>query len=101
MIVEQALLPVRPGSEAAFEEALAEALDLIAGVPGFRRLQVSRGVESPSSYLLLVEWDRLEDHTEGFRGSAGYKEWRGLLHRFYDPFPAVEHFQTVSTVSGR
>jgi heme-degrading monooxygenase HmoA len=45
--------------------------------------------------VLLVRWETLEDHTEGFRGSAGYEEWKRLLHHFYDPFPTVQHFETV------
>ena len=49
--------------------------------------------------MLLVGWDRLEDHTEGFRGSAEYERWRDLLHRFYDPFPTVEHYEPVFEVA--
>jgi heme-degrading monooxygenase HmoA len=97
MIREHAVLPVVPGQEQAFEAALHEALPLIAGAPGFVRLSVSRGIESPSSYLLLVEWDSLAAHTEGFRGSPEYLRWRDLLHHFYDPFPVVEHFAEVVT----
>ena len=97
MITEHALLPVAPGREADFEAALAAALPLISSQRGFRRLSVTRGVESPSTYLLIVEWDTLEDHTEGFRGSAQYAEWRAALHHFYDPFPVVEHFTPVVT----
>ena len=62
---------------------------------GFRSLRLERCLETPSRYLLLVEWDRLEDHTEGFRGSAEYQEWRRLLHHFYDPFPTVEHYEPL------
>jgi len=97
MIVEQALLPVKPGSEPAFELAFDQAKAIISSSPGFRGLTLSRGIERPATYLLLVEWDRLEDHTEGFRGSAAYAEWRSLLHHFYDPFPLVEHFDQVAT----
>ena len=97
MVLEHALLPVRPGREADFEAAFAEARALIAASPGFRRLSLSRCLERPGTYLLLVEWDRLEDHTEGFRGSAAYRRWRELLHGFYDPFPTVEHFREVLT----
>ena len=97
MVLEQALLTVRDGEQAAFEAAFAEARPIIAGMPGFRRLSLSRCLERRTGYLLLVEWDRLEDHTEGFRGSAGYERWRQLLHHFYDPFPVVEHFETVLT----
>lgn len=97
MVREHALLPVLPGREEEFERALEEALPLIAASPGFVRLSVSRGVETPSTYLLLVEWDSLEAHTEGFRGSPPYERWRALLHHFYDPFPDVQHFEDVVT----
>lgn len=91
------MLPVIPGQEAAFEAALEAALPLIASSPGFRGLSVSRGVESPGHYLLLVEWDSLEAHTVGFRGSPAYTEWRDLLHHFYDPAPDVQHFAPLVT----
>jgi heme-degrading monooxygenase HmoA len=92
MILESALLDVRPGEEAAFEAALREARPLIAATPGFRAIAVRRCIETPNRYLLLVEWEKLEDHTIGFRQSPRYETWRALLHRFYDPFPVVEHF---------
>lgn len=92
MIIEHAVLEVRRGEEDAFEAAFGEAKDIIAAAAGFRSLRLSRCVEEPSRYLLLVEWDALEDHTVGFRGSTAYRRWRTLLHDFYDPFPAVEHY---------
>jgi heme-degrading monooxygenase HmoA len=97
VILEHALLPVTPGQEADFERAFATARDIISAVPGLRKLTLSRCLERPGGYLLLVEWDRLEDHTEGFRGSPAYEDWRALLHHFYDPFPVVEHYVTVLT----
>jgi heme-degrading monooxygenase HmoA len=63
---------------------------------GFESLQLHRCIERSNRYLLLVSWDRLEDHTEGFRKSASYGEWRRLLHHFYDPMPTVEHFSLVA-----
>jgi heme-degrading monooxygenase HmoA len=95
MIREHALLDVRPGSESDFERAFSEASSIIASMPGFRSLTLDRGIESTSRYLLLVEWDTLEHHTEGFRGSPGYERWRALLHHFYDPFPVVDHYRPV------
>jgi heme-degrading monooxygenase HmoA len=96
MILEHVVLPVVPGQEPAFEAAFATARPLIESAPGFVSLTLSRGIEQPSSYLLLVEWERLEDHTEGFRGSPEYDEWRRLLHHFYEPVPTVEHFEQVA-----
>jgi heme-degrading monooxygenase HmoA len=97
VILEHALLTVRVGQQAAFEEAFAQATGIIAKMPGFGGLTLSRCIERDDGYLLLVEWDRLEDHTAGFRGSSAYQEWRALLHSFYDPFPVVEHYETVLT----
>lgn len=96
MIIEHALLPVVPGQEAAFEAALTLALPIIRAVPGCRRAALSRGIESPSTYLLIVEWDSVEAHDPGFRSSAEYQEWKRLLHHFYDPFPTVEHFEPIA-----
>jgi heme-degrading monooxygenase HmoA len=97
VITEHALLPVRAGQEDAFIETMGRAKAIIAASPGFVSLRVERCVERPSCFLLLVEWETLEAHTEGFRGSAAYEEWRTLLHHFYDPFPVVEHFEVVTT----
>ena len=96
MICEHALLPVKPGQEAAFEAAFAEARPIIAAMPGFISLRLERGIESPSTYLLLVEWQTVEHHQVGFRQSAEYEQWRALLHHFYEPFPVVEHFRQLS-----
>ncbi|MEE9096389.1 antibiotic biosynthesis monooxygenase family protein [Pseudarthrobacter phenanthrenivorans] len=95
MITEHALLPVIPGQEEEFEAAFQQARTIIASMPGFMALSLSRSIESPNTYLLLVEWETLEDHTVGFRGSAEYQQWRALLHRFYEPFPVVGHFEPV------
>lgn len=93
MVLEHALLSVRPGTEREFEQTFTRATQSIAASPGFRDIRLLRGIESPGTHLLLVEWESLEAHTEVFRGSAAYGEWKELLHPFYDPFPTVEHFE--------
>ena len=95
MVLEHAVLQVSSGREGEFEQAVSEASSIIAAARGFRSLRLERCVEDRSRYLLLVEWDRLDDHTVGFRGSADYQRWRELLHHFYDPFPTVEHYEAV------
>ena len=95
MILEVALLNVRPGQCDAFEKAFAEAQAIISSIPGYLSHQLQRCLEAPERYILLVNWRCLEDHTEGFRQSPQYQNWRRLLHHFYDPFPTVEHFELV------
>ena len=95
MITEHVLLPVRPGQEDAFEAAFSHAKTIIRGAEGCEGVTLSRCVERPSGYLLLVQWQSLEDHMIGFRESDAYQEWRSMLHHFYDPAPVVEHFLQV------
>lgn len=95
MILEHAILPVKRGHEAEFEAAFQKARPLIESQPGFVSLQLLRSHKSLNEYLLLVTWDSLEAHTNGFRQSSEYGQWKVLLHDFYEPFPQVEHFYEV------
>ena len=95
MILEVALLNVRPGQGTVFERAFADAQTILSAMPGYISHQLQRCLEVPDRYVLLVNWQRLEDHTIGFRRSVEYQEWKRLLHHFYDPFPIVEHFEPV------
>ncbi|HRH78042.1 MAG TPA: antibiotic biosynthesis monooxygenase [Cellvibrionaceae bacterium] len=95
MILEVALLDVKPNQEAQFEKAFAQAQHIIASMPGYLSHQLQRCLEQGNRYLLLVHWQSLEDHTVGFRTSPEYQEWKALLHHFYDPFPTVHHFEAV------
>ncbi len=92
MIMEVAILDVIPGQEQAFEAAFSEAAPIIAGAPGYVSHQLQHCLERQNRYLLLVQWETLEAHTLGFRGSEAYQQWKKLLHHFYDPFPTVEHY---------
>jgi heme-degrading monooxygenase HmoA len=92
VVIEHALLSVRAGEEAAFEAAMREAQPLIAASPGFRSIEVRSAAEKSGLYLLLVQWDQISDHRDGFRQSDRYQQWRALLHPFYDPMPVVEYF---------
>ncbi len=95
MILEIAILNVIQGQAAAFERAFAEAKGIIASMPGFKSLELQRCVEAPNRYALLVRWEKLEDHVVGFRQSPQYQRWKALLHHFYDPFPTVEHYESL------
>lgn len=95
MILEAAMLQVKPGQSEAFEAAFGRAQSIIASMPGYRSHELQRCIERAGHYLLLVRWDSVAAHEEGFRKSPQYQEWRRLLHHFYDPFPTVLHYQAV------
>ena len=90
-VLEIALIAVKPGQEADFEKAFTQARLLPESIQGFRGLELRRGVEHPSRYVLLAWWDRVEDHTETFRNSPQFAEWRRLLGPYFDGLPDVSH----------
>lgn len=95
MILEVAVLNVKPGQTERFEQNFEAAQKIISAMPGYIGHELQRCIEIPDQYILLVRWRALEDHTEGFRGSPEYQQWKQLLHDFYDPFPSVEHYESV------
>ena len=99
MILEVAILNVRPGPAAAFEAAFSEAQAILSSMPGYASHELQRCLETTNQYILLVRWRSLEDHTKGFRQSPQYQDWKRLLHHFYEPFPTVEHYEPVFSQS--
>ena len=94
-VLEVAILDIKKGREAEFEEVFSKAQDIISAANGYISHQPQKCVENDSRYILLVNWRTIEDHTVGFRESKEYQEWKSLLHHFYEPFPEVEHFKNV------
>ncbi len=95
MTLEVAILNVIPGKEEDFLKAFSNAQEIISKMTGYLSHRLKRCVEDTSKFILLVEWEKLTDHMEGFRGSNEYQEWKRLLHHFYDPFPIVEHYENI------
>ena len=95
MVLEVAILDIIRGREDEFQAALTIAFPIISSIPGYVSHQLQRCVEKQNRFILLVNWETLEDHTVGFRGSERYQEWKMLLHHFYDPFPTVEHYELI------
>lgn len=96
MILEAVMLTVIPEKLPEFEATFRQASAFIASADGYISHELQHCIEAPNRYLLLVRWETLDDHMVGFRQSEAYQEWRRLLHHFYDPFPTVEHFETVN-----
>jgi len=95
MIVEAALLSIRSGSESEFEAVFPRAIAVIAYAKGYLAHELRRSIESPNRYSLRIEWQTLEDHTVGFRGSPAFAQWRAYIGPFFEAPPVVEHFQPV------
>jgi heme-degrading monooxygenase HmoA len=99
MILEVAILDVKPGRAQQFESAFADAQSIVMSMPGYVSHRLQKCIEDADRYVLLIEWETLLDHTEGFRNSESYQRWKDLLHHFYDPFPVVQHYDVVAHCS--
>ena len=95
MILEVAMLYVKQGEEINFETDFAIAGQYISAIKGYGGHSLSKCLNQANKYILLVNWENLADHTVGFRESDHYKDWKRLLHHYYQPFPIVEHYECV------
>jgi heme-degrading monooxygenase HmoA len=94
MVLEVALIDVTAGSEDAFVAAYGQARTLVTDTPGCRSIRLTRGVETPTRMVLLVEWDSVDAH-EVFRASDRFPQWRALIGPHFAAPPVVEHFTDV------
>lgn len=93
MIVEQATLLVKPGTEAAFEAAVAKAVEVFRAAKGCQGLHLQKCIEEPARYQAIIRWTTLENHTIDFRESELFQQWRGLVGEFFAEPPVVLHFE--------
>lgn len=96
MILELATFHIRPGQQPGFEAAFASAEHVLASMGGYVDHALQQCIEADSRYRLFVHWERLEDHTVGFRQSPRFLEWRALLQEFFAMAPDAEHYRLVS-----
>lgn len=95
MVLEVGIINVVTGQEPAFTQAYRQARETLATTPGCRSVRMTQGIESPSRFVLLVEWDTVEAHEQNFRGTDRFTTWRGLIGPYFDGPPNVEHVTDV------
>jgi heme-degrading monooxygenase HmoA len=97
MITEIAEIAVKAGTDQQFEAAVMTAAPLFQRARGCRSMRLERGIEQPDTYLLIVEWETLENHEVHFRQSADFQEWRRLVGDFFASPPKVIHTRKALT----
>jgi heme-degrading monooxygenase HmoA len=95
MILEVAALQIIESKIDEFETNFKKAREIISKRKGYIKHELHKSLNNKNNYILLVYWESLQDHTVDFRGSEEYKEWKNLLHHFYDPFPTVEYYNPI------
>jgi heme-degrading monooxygenase HmoA len=95
MVLEVGLIDITPGEEERFAAAYARARETLSSTPGCRSVRMTRGVETPTRFVLLVEWDSVAAHEENFRATERFRTWRELIGPYFARPPQVEHFSDV------
>jgi quinol monooxygenase YgiN len=95
LIHEIAEIDVKPGSEAQFEAAVAQAVPLFRAAKGCLAMELHRSIEQPGRYRLQVRWETVENHTVDFRQSQAFQQWRALVGPHFASPPRVEHIARV------
>jgi heme-degrading monooxygenase HmoA len=95
MVLEIAEFRVPPGAEDEFVLAYRGVRTVLTGTEGCRSARMTRGVETPNRFVLLVEWDSLDAHQTNFRSSDRFVTWRRALRPFFAADPKVEHVEDV------
>jgi heme-degrading monooxygenase HmoA len=99
MVLEVAIVEVRPGEEEAFVAAYRQGHPHLATTPGCLSVRMTRGIESPSRFVLLVEWESVAAHEEKFRSTDRWVTWRSHISPYFATPPTVEHFVDVPAVA--
>ncbi len=96
MILELADLRVAPGKQTEFDAAVRRGIDnVVSQAKGFRGCQIKHCIETPERYVLLIQWETLENHTVDFRQGPLFAQWRAIVGPYFAVPPHVEHFEAL------
>jgi heme-degrading monooxygenase HmoA len=98
MVKEVSLLLIDPRQAQAFEDTYRQVAPVLRRQPGYHGDELLRVLENPAEYLLIIRWDRKEDHLN-FVNSPEFR----LLADPWGPFQkqaVVRHGATVAGSEG-
>jgi heme-degrading monooxygenase HmoA len=95
MILEVARFQILAGHEEQFENAYRSVRRFLMQTDGFLSIRMTRGIESRSRFVLLVEWESVEAHQQNFRNGPQYAQWRAAIGPHFDGAPDVEHYRDI------
>ncbi|SHG14471.1 Quinol monooxygenase YgiN [Streptoalloteichus hindustanus] len=82
-------LLIRKGAEEAFLAAYRDASQHVLAV-GCRTLRLVRSSTDPRRFLVIGEWDTVDDPSAAFQGSDGFVRWRDAVSEFFAEPPFVD-----------
>ncbi|MGG1483159.1 antibiotic biosynthesis monooxygenase family protein [Peribacillus castrilensis] len=92
MVIEHAMLTIKEELVEEFVQTINKAFPILTCSEGHLSHKLLRNKEKPTDFILVVHWNGLEDHLDGFVGSANFRKWDSMLRRFFDSHPKFLHY---------
>lgn len=92
IVVERCELTIKEGEEAAFIEDFRKVKHIAVDAAGCRSVRLGRGVEHPSKFLLLIDWDSVDAHT-AFTKTTPFKEFSTVIRAHLSEPPQLTHYK--------
>lgn len=99
MIYEIAVLPVKADQIDSFQRAFGEVSHLLIRATGYHGHQLLQGIETPSQFNLVVQWQTLAAHTQ-FEASEDHDAFMAGLQAYWAAEPAVYHVRQAVATEG-
>jgi hypothetical protein len=96
MILEVAIMKIKPELITEFEAVFPQAAAVSASTPGYISHEMQRCVETKGKYFYLIRWESIEAHELNFRQSPRRQQFRDLIGRFWVEPPFAEHFEAIT-----
>jgi heme-degrading monooxygenase HmoA len=93
MIVEYIRYRIPSDQHGAFVQAYERAQAPLSASPHCLAYDLTRCVEEPERYVLRIEWDSLEGHLQGFRGSTEFREFLGHIREYVPLIEEMQHYE--------
>ena len=96
MVLEVAILHIKPEEMSRFEAAFPKAEAIVSSIPGYISPELQRCIETKGRYHFLIRWESVEAHMVNFRQSPKLQDFRALVGPFFAQPPVAEHFERVT-----
>jgi heme-degrading monooxygenase HmoA len=97
MILEVAILHIKPEDIEKFEQAYPKVEPIFRSVKGYISHEMQRCVETRGRYHFLIRWESIEAHMVNFRQSDKVKQFRDLVGPYFAQPPVAEHFERLGS----
>jgi quinol monooxygenase YgiN len=100
MVVEYIRYEVPAPRHDEFVAAYKAAAKELEASPHCLSYEISEGVEEPNNFTVRIEWDSVEGHEKGFRGSAQFGPFFAKVKPFYSEIREMKHYRVAARGKG-